>query len=160
MSEHDFHKKNSSERFADIMNNAGVRPTAVRLLIYRLMESATNPVSSVDIETALVTVDRSTISRTVSVFLNHHLIHSIDDGSGLLKYEICRSEGNHSIHDMHVHFRCTGCGNTICLPSTAVPQVELPEGFVGNNVNYVISGLCDKCSTSTQTGCDISHGSE
>ena len=84
------------------MSNVGVRPTAVRLLIYRFMKSSPNPVSSLDIEAALETVDRSTISRALSVFLENDIIHSIDDGSGLLKYEVCRGEHDHSIHDMHV----------------------------------------------------------
>ena len=128
------------------MSNSGVRPTAVRLLIYRFMKSSVNPVSSLDIEAALETVDRSTISRALTVFLENDIIHSIDDGSGLLKYEVCRGEHDHSIHDMHVHFRCTKCGKTVCLPSTAIPEVTLPEGFVAANANYVISGLCDKCS--------------
>lgn len=128
------------------MSNAGVRPTAVRLLIYRYMKTSDNPVSSLDIEAALETVDRSTISRALTIFLEKDIIHSIDDGSGLLKYEVCRGEHDHSIHDMHVHFRCTKCGKTVCLPTTAIPEVKLPEGFVAVNANYVISGLCDKCS--------------
>lgn len=132
------------------ISKSGVRPTAVRLLIYRFMKSSSNPVSSIDIEAALETVDRSTISRTLSVFLENDLIHSIDDGSGLLKYEVCRGEHDHSIHDMHVHFRCIRCGKTVCLPTTSIPLVDLPAGFVAMNVNYVISGQCDKCSYGMQ----------
>ena len=139
---------NTDSRQDDVtrISEAGVRPTAVRLMIYRLMKSMTAPVSSIDIETALETVDRSTISRTLTIFLEHSIIHSIDDGSGLLKYEVCRGTHDHSIHDMHVHFRCRRCGKTICLPSTAIPEVELPNGFIPENANYVLSGLCDRFS--------------
>ena len=140
-----FNNDSKSDDVARI-SKSGVRPTAVRLLIYRFMKTMTSPVSSIDIEAGLETVDRSTISRTLTVFLDHDIIHSIDDGSGLLKYEVCRGADDHSIHDMHVHFRCKSCGRTICLPATSIPQVILPPGFISENINYVISGLCDLCS--------------
>lgn len=127
------------------MKEAGVRPTAVRLMIYRFMLKASHPISSLDIETALETVDRSTISRTLTAFIEHDLIHSIDDGSGSVKYEVCPSPHHHSIKDMHVHFRCLNCGKTYCLSATAVPSVELPTGFKMDSVNYVITGTCPAC---------------
>lgn len=133
---------NEEERMA----HAGVRPTAMRLLIYRMLERANNPLSSLDLEIALETVDRSTISRTLATFLENNLIHAIDDGSGSVKYEVCRSpHHHHSINDLHVHFHCTYCDKTFCLPMN-VPMVELPGGFVADSVNYVISGKCDKCA--------------
>lgn len=127
------------------LEHAGVRPTAMRLLIYRMMNRSENPVSSLDLETELVTADRSTISRTLSTFLEHDLIHAIDDGSGSIKYEVCRSSHHHSVDDLHVHFHCTSCGKTFCLPD-AVPRVDLPDGFVMENVNYVVMGKCDRCA--------------
>lgn len=143
-------KKNfSAEEAINRMTDRGVRPTAVRILIYRFMQSSSNPVSSLDIETALETVDKSTISRSLSTFIEHDMIHSIDDGSGLLKYEVCRGEHSHSMNDLHVHFRCIRCSKTFCLTSTSIPEVRLPEGFIPTKANYVISGLCDKCSMSS-----------
>lgn len=130
------------------LQRAGVRPTAVRLLIYRLMLKASHPLSSLDIETILETVDRSTISRTLTIFIEHDLIHPIDDGSGSVKYDACLSAHGHTVSDMHVHFRCVVCGKTFCLPSTAVPPVNLPDGYVMESVNYVITGKCPSCSHS------------
>ncbi len=129
-----------------LMKHAGVRPTAVRLMIYRFLQKASHPLSSLDIETALETVDRSTISRTLTAFIDHDLIHSINDGSGSVKYEICSRPHQHSVSDMHVHFHCVRCGKTYCLPTTAVPTVDLPDGFVMEGVNYVVTGLCNLCS--------------
>lgn len=128
------------------MEASGVRPTAVRMLVYNYIKNSDHPVSLIDIETGLDTVDRSTVSRSLAIFLKHDLIHSIDDGSGVGKYEVCRAEDNHhSIHDMHVHFRCRKCEQTICLKTTSIPEVELPSGFKAENINYVITGLCDRC---------------
>lgn len=143
--EYDCHIDHSGLNDEQRLEHAGVRPTAMRLLIYRFMSRTANPISSLDMETALETADRSTISRTLSKFLEHDLIHAIDDGSGSIKYEVCRSNHHHSVDDLHVHFHCTKCGKTFCLPD-AVPHVDLPDGFVMDNVNYVISGKCDKCT--------------
>ena len=129
-----------------LLEHAGVRPTAMRLLIYRMLNRSKNPISSLDMEMELQTADRSTISRTLATFLDHDLVHAIDDGSGSVKYEACRSPiHHHSISDLHVHFHCTVCDKTFCLPQP-VPQVILPEGFVAEGLNYVISGKCDKCA--------------
>lgn len=127
------------------LKHAGVRPTAMRLLIFRMLNNSPNPLSSLDIETELKTADRSTISRTLATFLEHDLIHAIDDGSGSIKYEVCRSAHHHSINDLHVHFHCTACDKTFCLP-IPVPKIELPQGFIAEKLNYVITGKCKKCS--------------
>ena len=131
---------------AQLLEHARVRPTAMRLLIYKMLNNSANPLSSLDMETELETADRSTISRTLATFLEHDLIHAIDDGSGSVKYEVCRSpHHHHSINDLHVHFHCTVCDKTFCLPE-AVPQVELPEGFVAESLNYVVAGKCARCA--------------
>lgn len=133
------------------MKDAGVRPTAVRILIYRFLEQSSKPLASIDIETALETVDRSTISRTLTTFLDHDLIHSIDDGSGSVKYEVCRNS-SHSVSDLHVHFHCSACGQTVCLPSVPIPGVSLPDGYEPHSANFVITGLCSNCRKSSHSG--------
>ena len=65
---------------------------------------AERAVSLLDLETLLDTVDKSTISRTIALFLSHHLIHSIDDGSGSLKYAVCDNSCNCVVQDLHSHF--------------------------------------------------------
>ncbi len=128
------------------LEHAGVRPTAMRLLIYKVLGKSGYPLSSLDLETELETVDRSTISRTLAIFLEHDLIHAIDDGSGSVKYEVCRSHHHHSVDDLHVHFHCTVCGKTFCLPDP-VPHIKLPDGFITENINYVITGKCKNCAS-------------
>ncbi|MBD5357014.1 MAG: transcriptional repressor [Bacteroides sp.] len=130
------------------LEHVGVRPTAMRLLIYRMLRKSSHPMSLLDMETELETVERSTISRTLSIFLDHDIVHAIDDGSGSVKYEACRSAHHHSINDLHVHFHCTLCDKTFCLP-IPVPEIELPQGFKTQHLNYVITGTCDKCTQKT-----------
>lgn len=124
-----------------------IKPTAMRLLILKAMSRFERAFSLLDLETALDTVDKSTLSRTINLFLKQHLIHCIDDGSGSLKYSVCSSECNCDIDDLHVHFYCTGCHKTFCLRNLPVPTVSLPQHFTVQSINYVMKGLCDHCST-------------
>ena len=62
-----------------------IQPTAIRILVLQAMLKAGRSVSLLDLENMLDTVDKSSIFRTITLFLSHHLIHSIDDGF----FQIC-----------------------------------------------------------------------
>ena len=111
------------------------------------MMQAERAVSLLDLETLLDTVDKSTISRTIALFLSHHLIHSIDDGSGSLKYAVCDNSCNCVVQDLHSHFYCEKCHRTFCLEGTHIPVIDLPEGFTLHSINYVLKGICQECSS-------------
>jgi Fe2+/Zn2+ uptake regulation proteins len=98
------------------------------------------------LEEALDTVDKSTLFRTITLFHNQHLIHSIDDGSGSIKYSVCSSDCMCRIKDLHAHFYCEKCKKTFCMKTVPIPNVELPQKFVLSSVNFVLKGLCDGCS--------------
>ena len=102
--------------------------------------------SLLDLENELDTVDKSTIYRTITLFLAHHLIHSIDDGTGSLKYAVCSNDCNCEVDDLHTHFYCENCHRTFCMKSIHVPIVTLPPGFTVQSINYVLKGLCSECS--------------
>ena len=123
-----------------------IKPTAMRLLILRTMMRGNEAVSMADIERYLPTVDKSTISRTLSLFLFHRLIHCIDDGSGSVKYAVCGDDCDCSVEDEHTHFYCEEGHRTFCLNHIHVPVVTLPDGFSLNSVNYVLKGLCPECA--------------
>lgn len=136
------------------MRGRGVRPTAIRHLILKTLKRAARPMSQLDIETELETVDQSTVSRSVGTFAAAGLLHVIDDGSGVVKYELCKDDSCHSgsDDDRHAHFHCRKCGRTECLYDITVPAADLPEGYRAEGVNYVIYGLCQKCSAKEAQG--------
>lgn len=123
-----------------------IKPTALRLLILRTMMRGDETVSLPEMERLLPTVDKSTISRTLSLFLLHRLIHAVDDGSGAVKYAVCADDCDCSPEEEHTHFCCESCHRTFCLTKISVPVVPLPEGFVLESVNYVLKGLCPECA--------------
>lgn len=102
--------------------------------------------SMADLENVLETVDKSTLFRTITLFHEKLLIHSIDDGSGSMKYSVCNNNCMCALGDLHVHFSCNRCHKTFCMESISIPQVKLPERFLLESVNFVMKGLCNECS--------------
>ncbi len=123
-----------------------IKPTANRLLIARALEKSEQAMSITDLETALETIDKSTIFRTITLFRDHHLVHEIDDGSGSLKYALSTNTTDQNPKHQHVHFWCEKCQRTFCLQNMEVPMVNLPKGFTVNAINYVMKGICPKCA--------------
>ena len=126
--------------------NAGIRLTAVRLMVWQQIRHAfTDAFSLADLEAALSTVDRSTLFRTLTLFTESHLLHEIDDGSGAQKYCVCQHDDTR--HCMgHVHLTCVRCHRTFCLPNVTIPTVPLPEGFTPEETEYVVKGVCNRCA--------------
>lgn len=129
------------------LEHRGVKLTAMRLLVYQELERAHRPLSLRELEDRMPTAERSTIFRTLTLLLQHHLIHAIEDGSGALRYEVCHGHDECTIDDQHIHFYCEQCHRTFCFHDTKIPQVSLPEGFQVSSINYMVKGLCPDCST-------------
>lgn len=130
----------------NILAENDIAATPVRVLVFKTLRESVTPLSMADLETILDSVDKSSISRTLSLFRDHHLVHAFSDGSGSMKYEVCHSHGVGEDKDTHVHFRCEGCGTTICLPEVRIPEVVLPEGYLPMESNYIIKGYCPDCA--------------
>ena len=128
-----------------ILHLRDIKPTAIRILVLGTMLNHNSAFSLSDLETEMGTVDKSTLSRTINLFHQHHLIHSIDDGSGSIKYSVCREECQCSLGDLHVHFHCDRCGNTYCMEGISIPNITLPPNFRLENINFVMKGGCSQC---------------
>ena len=129
-----------------------IRSTASRILVLRVLMITESALSLSDLEAVLPTLDKSTIFRTLTTFAAHHLVHVVEDGSGLAKYALCADdchcgEDKHDeLSDLHTHFYCERCQRTFCLRGVPVPVPVLPEGFSVRTVGFVVKGVCDKCS--------------
>ena len=131
----------------NILIKAGIRPTPARILVLKALIESENPLSAQDIDSCLDTLDRSSITRTLPILTDAHLIHQFSDGSGAMKYEYCQCENHDDVHDdQHVHFHCIKCGKTECMPHLEIKVPELPEGYKANSVTFVIGGVCSSCN--------------
>lgn len=128
------------------LNNKGVRPTAMRILIYKYLAQKEAAMSLMTIEDAFSKADRTTLYRTLKTFEEKGVVHKVDDGTGLFKYALCDPNCNCELEqDLHLHFHCNNCDETVCLTEHKIPHINLPEGFVAENANLVLKGICDKC---------------
>ncbi|MFD0964262.1 Fur family transcriptional regulator [Pseudofulvibacter geojedonensis] len=135
------------ETIEKVLNSKNIRVTAMRMLIYKFLAEKEIAVTLSDIENAFEKADRTTLYRTIRTFEENGVVHQIDDGTGIAKYALCEKDCNCEIEtDLHLHFHCNICDETICLTDHKIPQIKVPNGFVSENVNLVVKGICDKCS--------------
>lgn len=127
------------------LNLRNIKPTAMRELVYETLEKSNKAISLYEIEQQFDNVDRSTIFRTLKTFQEKLLIHSVDDGTGAVKYALCDEDCTCKLGDLHIHFLCNKCGHTNCLKDMSVPKMDLPEGFSFESANFVVKGICSSC---------------
>ena len=135
----------TSEDIASRLSGRGVKPTAMRILVYKTLMDCVRPVSLREIDDKMVTAERSTIFRTLTLLLQQGLIHAIEDGSGAVRYEVCHGHDHCSLYDQHAHFFCTVCQRTFCLHDVGIPHPMVPGGFHVTQVNYLLKGICPAC---------------
>ena len=130
----------------ELLSRHGIRPTPNRLLVARAMEESGRPVSMSELETAIDSIDKSGIFRTLVLFRDKQLVHVLEDGGDGARYELCHSHDSEHDDDLHVHFYCEKCRKTFCLEDIHIPRVSLPQGWSAHTVNYMIKGVCPSCS--------------
>lgn len=136
------------ELMEDIANNLeqkGVKPTANRILVHKALGESGRPMSLTDLESVLLTMDKSSIFRVLTLFLEHDIVHAFEDGRGILNYELCANEGKCNHSDSHLHFYCESCRKSFCMESMPLPDFHLPEGYTAHSLSFVIKGECPEC---------------
>lgn len=129
-----------------LLQEHGIKPTSNRILVVKSLAAEEHPSSLAELEEKLLSVDKSGIFRALTLFREHHLVHTIEDGEGGIKYELCLSHNDDDDDDMHVHFYCERCHKVYCLYDTPIPAVPLPHGFTRESANYVVKGICEECN--------------
>lgn len=141
-----------SDMESKMLEGYGIKPTANRVLVLRQLLEDRYPRSLIELETELETLDRSSILRVLTLFCEHGLIHVMEDGRGVSKYEVCRDShhhdgDNHDSHDLHhAHFYCEKCEKVYCLEDVEVPHISVPDGFEVIGVNFMLKGICKDCN--------------
>ena len=124
---------------------SSVQPTAMRLLVLQHFMEKETAISLKSLEEHFTIADKSTLFRTLKTFEKNKIIHSIDDGTGRIKYALCLEGCECAPKDQHYHFHCNICEATYCLTSQNIPVIELPVNFKMQQANLVIKGICPSC---------------
>ena len=75
------------------LEHKGIRATANRILVYRELARHGRPMSLADMENSMPQMDKSSIFRVLSLFLDHDVVHTFTDGRGVQNYELCHDDG-------------------------------------------------------------------
>ena len=135
----------NSQAMISRLESKGIRPTANRILVMKTLMGEQNPQSLSNLERKMVSMDKSSIFRTLTLFLEHDVVHAFEDGRGVLCYELCEEKGACDHHDGHIHFYCESCQRSFCMEDIHIPSFELPEGFYPHSISFVIKGECPDC---------------
>ncbi len=136
----------SDNTFDGLLLDHHIKPTANRILVARALADSRRPLSLAELEERLITMDRSSIFRVLTLFRDQHLVHVIEGGGEGVHYELCQSHDHETDDDLHAHFHCERCHRTFCLEDVAIPVVTLPDGYEVTAVNYLIKGICPACA--------------
>lgn len=140
----------NSQDMINRLESKGIRPTANRILVMKTLMGEQNPQSLSNLERKMVSMDKSSIFRTLTLFLEHDVVHAFEDGRGVLCYELCEEKGACDHHDGHIHFYCESCQRSFCMEDIHIPSFELPEGFYPHSISFVIKGECPDCRKKRQ----------
>ena len=71
------------------LEDRNIKPTAMRLLVLRKLVESGSSISLSELDGKFEQADKATLYRTLKTFEDKKLIHSIDDGTGSVKYALC-----------------------------------------------------------------------
>lgn len=135
------------EKVIQLLESRGVRPTAMRLMTYKRLAELKVAASLGDLEKDFQISERSTLFRTMKTFEDKGVVHQIEDGTGVAKYALCEEGCECEVgSDLHLHFHCYSCDETVCLTEHKIPKINLPDGYIAEDINLVVKGICEKCS--------------
>lgn len=137
------------EEIKDMLKKNNLSVTGSREKILGLFLNQEGALAHGDIEKkAGEKFDRVTVYRTLQIFVEKGIIHTIPTADNSIRYALCKdncSEGHH--HDQHIHFQCTNCQNTYCLDDVVTPDIKLPKGYVSSHIEVVVEGTCKNCKS-------------
>jgi Fur family ferric uptake transcriptional regulator len=128
---------------------AGLRVTAPRVAVLQRLHGARSPSSHGDLVDALTPQgwDRATIFRILNDLADAGMVHRVDLGDHVWRFELCEEDEPHAGAE-HPHFVCNECGDVVCLPDADV-HVKAPSGpraLKGKALEVQLKGRCDRCA--------------
>lgn len=141
--------KSLEYKASDVLRRKHLSITDSRKKILSLFLTNKDALAHADIEKkAGEKFDRVTVYRTLQTFVEKGIVHTIPTADNAILYALCKDCEEDHHHDDHVHFVCSKCNTTICLDDVVSPEINLPQGYVAENVQVVINGICKDCNQS------------
>ena len=141
------HTKSLENKASGVLRRKHLSITDSRKKILSLFLAARDAMAHADIEKkAGEKFDRVTVYRTLQTFVEKGIVHTIPTADNAILYALCKDCEEDHHHDDHVHFVCSNCHTTICLDDVVSPEINLPQGYIAEDVQVVINGVCKDCN--------------
>ncbi len=135
-------------RFQELCRTRGIRVTAQRLAVYRaLAEDATHPTAEsihARLRGSMSSLSPATVYRVLEFLEKEDLVRRVSTTEGVSRFDAKIS--------WHQHLVCRGCGLMTDYEQGLPPGLRLPRlgtgGFVAENYDIRVIGLCSKCRSS------------
>lgn len=136
-----------NHKLNDLLRRKNLSITDSRKKILSLFLESPDALTHGDIEKkAGEKFDRVTVYRTLQTFVEKGIVHTIPTADNAILYALCKDCEEDHHHDDHVHFVCSNCHTTICLDDVVSPEINLPQGYIAEDVQVVINGVCKDCN--------------
>jgi len=138
----------SDDVIATMLRGAGLKRTASRVAVARVVVKAGRPMSHPEVVKALAGrgFDRATLYRNLVDLADAGLLRRSDHGDHVWRFEMV-SRTKHV--GQHPHFVCTDCGRVACLTDVAIEIIAgggAPRAVRSRNVAVQLSGRCNACA--------------
>lgn len=135
------------------IRNAGLKSTAGRVAVLRLLHEITSPITHAEASAKLAGtgMDHATVYRNLTDLTEAGLAVRTDLGDHAWRFELRRGDADHK--EKHPHFLCTDCGTVECLSEEAVklkPTSGAPKAMRKRGVAVQVSGRCDDCDNAAR----------
>lgn len=127
-----------------MLREAKMKITPPRLQVLGYLIEAARPLSHAEIQEHLPDLDRVTLYRTLSAFVEADIAHQVQGLDGMWRF-CAHSHEEGGCPGNHPHFLCTACGRMTCLLEQSMPRVEVSAGCAVDGKQLVVYGKCERC---------------
>ena len=130
-----------------ILTEHGLRATAPRLAVLRVLASATRPLShsEVLVELGDMDWDPATIYRNLVKLRQEGIAPVVSRVDGIDRYRLRTEDAE---HHHHPHFSCDDCGLLTCLPQSVTNAAALDGEWAKavQQASVQLRGVCPNCA--------------
>jgi len=129
------------------LRDAGLRATAARVAVFKLLSAAGGPRSHAEVVESLEEFgfDQSTLFRCLNEMADAGLLARLDLGDQTRRFELREPD---DVEFTHPHFMCVDCGNLKCMNDFSVqitPSRGPRRAQLGTITEVLIRGHCGSC---------------
>lgn len=142
----------TADKMVQALRDQGLRITAARRAICTILaDSHAEHLTAADIfdradAIAELSVDQSTVYRTLETLEDSGLVQHTHMGHGALVYHLADDPP-------HQHLVCADCGRTMAVPEAELASfftgITEATGFVPDPSHVALSGLCPECAAAS-----------